>query len=131
MGIYKTLVITALFIFSFYSTNAFSLNINHNISSNTHEATFSNFNPSSNIPSDKKHNKSHWIYTGSKDPNHWGKLVSEYSLCSTKKKQAPINIEDSKRNVLLKLNSHCQSVPTSILNNHPIQTHNNLFLLNG
>lgn len=42
------------------------------------------------LASCKKH--ADWGYTGSKGPQNWGKLATEYATCDSGKKQSPVNI---------------------------------------
>ncbi len=36
----------------------------------------------------------HWSYLGEGGPDHWGQMKSEFSLCSSGKRQSPIDIRD-------------------------------------
>ena len=44
------------------------------------------------VPPKKK--AEHWSYHGEGGPEHWGAMKSEYSLCSSGKRQSPIDIRD-------------------------------------
>jgi carbonic anhydrase len=42
----------------------------------------------------KKKHAEHWSYHGDGGPEHWGQMKSEYNLCSSGKRQSPIDIRD-------------------------------------
>lgn len=66
--------------------------------------------------------KSHWSYEGSTGPANWGSLDPAYALCSTGKKQSPINLNGAKPEDLPNLSFHYNAVPVDIVNNgHAIQ----------
>ena len=72
-----------------------------------------------------KHDKSHsapWSYEGSKGPEHWGDLKSEYAACKDGKSQSPIDITDAVKADLKPIELNYSDSTLKVLNNgHAIQ----------
>jgi len=66
--------------------------------------------------------KPHWSYKGAEGPAQWGKLESDYAVCSTGKTQSPIDIKGAKAADLPALKMDYKAVPLNIIDNgHTIQ----------
>ncbi len=64
----------------------------------------------------------HWGYSGAEGPAQWGKLSDSYALCSSGKRQSPVNISDVEEQVLYPLSFHYNPVPVQVVNNgHTLQ----------
>lgn len=64
----------------------------------------------------------HWSYSGQEGPDEWGKLDSRYTVCSSGKRQSPIDIRDAKKADLPALQFDYDSAPLRIIDNgHTIQ----------
>jgi len=67
-------------------------------------------------------NKSHWGYIGAEAPERWGKLSTEYRVCSVGVGQSPINLSDPVKAELGELEISYQDSPLKILHNgHTVQ----------
>ena len=77
--------------------------------------------PTSKKP-DASKKPSTWTYEGKEGPDHWGKLASEFSLCSTGSSQSPIDISES-IDANLKPLKLLQKFPAKeiVQNNHVVQ----------
>ncbi len=63
-----------------------------------------------------------WSYSGVKGPANWGLLAPEFFTCATGKNQSPINIDNSYRAIVDRLDFHYQPGGKEIVNNgHSIQ----------
>lgn len=68
------------------------------------------------------HDTSHWSYEGTTGPVNWGKLKSEFALCSSGKQQSPVNITQTYASDLDPLRFQYKDSKTNIQNNgHTIQ----------
>lgn len=66
--------------------------------------------------------KSHWSYSGTSGPEHWGDLEPDYATCKTGSRQSPIDIEGAKPSDLPQIQFNYQISPLKIINNgHTIQ----------
>ncbi|WP_353929552.1 carbonic anhydrase family protein [Okeanomitos corallinicola TIOX110] len=55
-----------------------------------------------------------WSYSGDTNPNQWGKISSEFSLCEVGKNQSPINIENVQERKSIDLDFNYRPTPLSI-----------------
>lgn len=71
----------------------------------------------------EKHSKNtHWGYEGKTSPKHWGKLKEEFALCSSGKKQSPINIIATDDKNIPPLDFSYKTNSSSVINNgHTVQ----------
>ncbi|HHB91709.1 MAG TPA: carbonic anhydrase family protein [Thioploca sp.] len=60
---------------------------------------------------------SHWSYTDNTGPTHWGSLSTEYITCDSGQQQSPIDITNSIKTDLPKLQFNYQQFPLTIINN--------------
>lgn len=68
----------------------------------------------------------HWGYSGPEGPSEWGHLSGDYSLCSSGKRQSPVNLEAAKEKELYPLTFNYSSVPLQVVNNgHTLQANYN------
>ncbi len=64
----------------------------------------------------------HWGYSGSASPDKWGSISNEFALCSSGKRQSPVDIKNEKSAVLYPLRFQYQSIPLRVINNgHTLQ----------
>ncbi|MES9978664.1 MAG: carbonic anhydrase family protein [Candidatus Thiodiazotropha sp. 6PLUC5] len=64
----------------------------------------------------------HWGYVGAGNPADWASLSRHYLLCSSGKRQSPVNIWSEIPADLYTLNFQYQSIPLAVLNNgHTLQ----------
>ncbi|MGY5450302.1 carbonic anhydrase [Agarivorans sp. MS3-6] len=63
-----------------------------------------------------------WGYSGHQGPEHWGELAPEFARCSSGKNQSPIDISQTTKGDLAKLEANYEVAGEKILNNgHSIQ----------
>ncbi len=65
----------------------------------------------------KKINKTEWSYKGDTGPDRWGDLSPEFKLCKTGKKQSPIDIRETKKEKLPKINFNYEKSKLKVINN--------------
>jgi carbonic anhydrase len=64
----------------------------------------------------------HWSYEGATGPAHWGSLSPDYALCSTGRRQSPIDIKERTPRDLPNISFNYQATPIEIVNNgHTVQ----------
>lgn len=59
----------------------------------------------------------HWSYAGDTGPGNWGKLAPEYALCSTGRRQSPIDISSAAARDLANISFNYQPMPLNVANN--------------
>lgn len=64
----------------------------------------------------------HWSYSGETGPAHWGSLAPEYALCSTGRRQSPIDISAAAPRDLSNIVFNYQPTALNVVNNgHTVQ----------
>jgi len=60
----------------------------------------------------------HWSYSGEHGPSHWGDLESDFAICSTGKRQSPIDIKAAKKDTSLEpIQFDYKPSPLKVVNN--------------
>jgi carbonic anhydrase len=68
----------------------------------------------------------HWGYAGAGNPSEWGSLSNAYALCSSGKRQSPVDIWNEVSEDLYPLQFQYQSIPLLVVNNgHTLQANYN------